>query len=201
MKKLLRIDSSSRFEGSNSRGLADIFEKKWLNINPAGEVIVREIIKKPLPHIADETIKAFYTPVDQLSDIAKSNLKVSDELIAEIKSADDILISAPMYNFSVPSALKAWIDQIVRPGFTFDSKNFTGLIPDKKVYLCLSYGGEGYSAHMSSMDFLKPYLKALFGFLGVKNIEFFALEGTHHSDSLRAKIEQAKAHMDQVLNS
>ncbi len=203
MTQLLRIDSSARVAHSHSRDLADRLEKGWLAAHPNGKVIVRDIIDQPIPHISNTTIAGFYTPADQLTADLKDALKLSDELINELKSADEILISAPIYNFSIPSALKAWIDQIVRVGqtFAYDGKSFQGLLKGKKVYFCLAYGGEGYSKEpLISMDFLKPYLQTIFGFVGFESMEFFIIEGTvKSSEALAEKVKLVQERIDKAL--
>ena len=198
MAKILRIDSSSRFEGSHSRELADYFQTMWLKQHPEDKVVVRDIIKTPLPHITDSTITGFYTPKEQLTPELKSATALSNELVEELQSADVLLLSVPMYNFSVPSALKAWIDQIVRIGHTFayDGTNFTGLVTVKRAYVICAYGSSGFQAGeaFSSFNFLEPYLQGLLNFLGISQVEFFNLEGTTADEATvaenTAKIKQ-----------
>lgn len=175
MPQLLKIDSSSRSGGSHSRALADTFTAEWQAANPAGKVVIRDVVAKPIPHISDDTIAGFYTPADQLDAKLKAALALSDELIAELFASDVILISAPIYNFSVPSALKAYIDHVSRIGktFAFDGTNFEGLVKAKKLYCALAYG-----LPANETDMLKPYLNLLFGFLGISDINFLKVEGT-----------------------
>lgn len=180
--KILRIDASSRFAGSHSRELTDYFQTTWLEQYPQDEFIVRDIINNPLPHLTDTAITGFYTPQEQLTPELKGAIALSDALIAELQSADILLLSVPMYNFSVPSALKAWIDQIVRIGrtFAYDGTNFAGLVEVKKAYIICAYGSSGFGEEepMAAFNFLNPYLKGLFSFLGVPEIDFFNLQGT-----------------------
>lgn len=175
MPKLLKIDSSSRNNGSHSRALADAFTAEWRAANPAGKVVARDLVAKPIPHISDDTIAGFYTPADRLDAKLEAALALSDELIAELLASDVILISAPIYNFSVPSALKAYIDHISRIGktFSFDGQNFEGLVKGKKLYCALAYG-----LPANETDMLKPYLNLLFGFLGIADITFLTVGGT-----------------------
>ncbi len=109
-----------------------------------------------------------------------------------------------MYNFAVPSSLKAWIDQIVRINSTFssDGKNFTGLLKNKKLYLCLSYGSNDYSTTMKGMDFTKPYLEKLFGFIGIDNSVCFLLEGssTRDKEALAEKIRALQEKMQEMID-
>ena len=182
MAKILRIDSSSRIQGSHSKELADYFQTTWLEHHPQDEIIVRDIIKTPIPHITESTITGFYTAKEQLSSQLSQAIALSDELVDELQSVDVLLLSVPMYNFSVPSALKAWIDQIVRIGrtFAYDGTNFTRLVTVKQVYVICAYGSSGFGEGepLAALNFLEPYLKQLFGFLGIKNVSFFNLEGT-----------------------
>ena len=185
MTQLLRIDASSRNGGSHSRELADAFVAEWRKANPAGRVVVRDVVANPLPHISDATIAGFYTPEAQRDARLKQALALSDELIAELMAADTILVSAPIYNFSVPSALKAWIDHVSRIGvtFAFDGKSFEGLVKGKRVYFALAYGLPAEPA----TDMLRPYLQLLFGFLGMTEMNFITVEGTVTEQAAQAK--------------
>lgn len=182
MTRILRIDSSSRIEGSHSRELADYFQATWLKKNPHDQVIIRDVIQNPCPHISDTTIAGFYTPEEQQTETMKSAIALSNELIDELQAADVLLLSVPMYNFSIPSALKAWVDQIVRIGrtFAYDGTNFTGLVTIKRAYVICAYGASGYTdgGAFSSINFLEPYLKGLLSFLGIQDIQFFNLQAT-----------------------
>jgi FMN-dependent NADH-azoreductase len=186
MTQLLKIDASSRNGGSHSRELADAFTAEWRKAHPAGRVVVRDLVAKPIPHISDATIAGFYTPEAQRDTPLKQALALSDELIAEVMAADTILVSAPIYNFTVPSALKAWIDQVSRIGvtFSFDGKSFEGLVKGKRVYFALAYGLPAEPA----TDMLRPYLQLLFGFLGMTEMNFITVEGT-----VTEQVAQAKA--------
>lgn len=107
---------------------------------------------------------------------------VSDTLIAELQSADILLLSTPIYNFTVPSALKAWIDHVVRLGKTvaYDGKQFTGLVTGKRAFVICAYGGAGFgnSGPLAAFDHLAPYLKLLLGFIGISDTRIIALEAT-----------------------
>ena len=182
MGVVLRIDSSSRTENSNSRKLGDYFEKAWMDKNREDRVLRRDLVISPIPHITAKTITGFYTPAEQLTKELQEATALSDELIEELQLADVLLITVPMYNFTVPSSLKAWIDHIVRIGRTFfyDGTNFTGLVTNKRAYVICAYGAGGYQADgvLSSFNFLEPYIKALLNFLGIQNVQFFCVEAT-----------------------
>ena len=181
MKQLLRIDCSARIEGSHSRTLADYFEDQWKEENPDAKVIYRDLVKQPLPHIQNSTIEGFYTPVDHMSQELKKATKLSDELIKELKSATEILISSPLYNLNIPSNLKAYLDQVVRIGHTFnidENGNYYGLLENKKAYLITVKGGVYKNTFMEQFDFQEPYLKVILEHMGIKTQELYSLEGT-----------------------
>ena len=206
MTRILRIDSSARLQGSHSRELADYFQNAWLKKYPHDEVIVRDVVQNPCPHISDLTIAGFNTPQEQQSEEMKRALALSNELIDELQSADVLMLSVPMYNFSVPSALKAWIDQIVRPGrtFAYDGKNFTGLVKFKYVYVICAYGASGYTDNgdFSSFNFLEPYLKSILSFLGIQNIQFFNLQATAADElTVTENTKQTKKAIDTAISA
>ncbi len=181
MPKLLRIDSSSRLQGSHSRDLGDYYEQMWRR-ETMNSVITRDLIRSPIEHINQKTIEGFYTPKDELTDELTKTLSVSDTLIAELQKADILLLTVPIYNFTIPSALKAWIDHIVRIGVTFayDGENFEGLVRTEKAIVICSYGASGYvdEGPLSAANFLEPYLGFLLTFLGIKEVQFITVEAT-----------------------
>src|SRR5215203_3188697 len=170
MPQLLRIDASARKADSHSRAMADAFVTEWKKRNPRGRIVLRDVAETHIPHITEQTIAGYFTPPQHHDRVLKDAVALSDELIEELFVADTILISAPIYNFSVPSALKAWIDHIVRIDKTFAVANggYVGLLKNRKVHVMATYGAPGYSdpATMGGMDFLKPFIASLFSFLG-----------------------------------
>jgi FMN-dependent NADH-azoreductase len=182
MTRLLRIDASGRGSGSYSRQLADAFCAAWAHKYPEGIILRRDVGLDPPAFLTDETITGFYTPLERMTDRLKSATALSDALIEELLRADEVLVASPIYNFGVPAALKAWIDQIVRIGrtFSFADGKVEGLVKGKRATILLSYGLPGYSdpAVLAPFDFLKPYFAALFGFLGFLDTRFVAVEGT-----------------------
>ncbi|RKN80033.1 FMN-dependent NADH-azoreductase [Ulvibacterium marinum] len=199
MKRLLRIDCSSRTVGSHSRTLADYFEKKWKLLNSSGTVIYRDLAKQQLPHIQNNTIEGFYTPLEHMSPESKKATALSDELIKELKSADDILISSPLYNLNIPSNLKAYFDQVVRIGHTFNTneKGYYGLLEGKSAYLATAKGGRYRGTFMESYDFQEPYLKAILEHMGIKVRGLFSLEGTSVNGILEQNKQMAQESIDQ----
>ncbi len=182
MTYILRLDTSPRKTDSLSRQLANKVQEHLLSLNPSLGVKVRDLSSENLPHISNETITGFYTAPSNMSTGLKAATALSDELISELKAANTLIISAPMYNFGMPSSLKAWVDQVVRINqtFAFDGHSFEGLVPVKRAVLVLAYGATGYTADgdFAAMNFLEPYLKALMGFLGIDDVKIIRIEGT-----------------------
>ncbi len=176
--KLLRIDSSAR-NTSVSRRLTQSFVDTWKSQHPGGTVIDRDLAKTPVSHVTDEWVAAVHTDSAKLTDDQQRLLKTSNELISEIQSADVVVIGVPMYNFTVPSSLKAWIDQIVRMGVTFSygASGPVGLIKGKKVFVLTSRGG-AYQAGTPThgFDFQEPYLRHILGFIGLTDVTFINAE-------------------------
>lgn len=177
---LLRIDASARRDGSFSRRVADGVQRAWQQAHPQGHVVVRDLARQALPHIEDATIKGYYTPAEQMTPALREATALSDVLIAELKGAQTVLISVPIYNFSLPSSLKAWIDQIVRIGHTFayEGGQFRGLVEGPRAVLALAYGAGGYQGPLAAMDHLRPYLEALLPFIGITDVKTLAVEAT-----------------------
>lgn len=204
MSCILRIDTSSRTEASYTRDLTNSFVAKWLERHPNDQVMVRDLVAAPIPHIADVTIKGYYTPADQLDVPLKSATALSDLLIDELRSADVLVLSVPMYNFSIPSALKAWIDQIVRIGrtFSYDGKGFNGLLRGKRAYVMIAYGAGGYlnGGPFGGADFVQPYLKFLLNFLGIADVTFIPVEATTAEPAtIAVNVSKARALIDAAV--
>lgn len=182
MTTLLRIDTSARTEGSHSRALGDDFQSLWSAQNPSGSVLRRDLAQNPIEQIKQTTIAGFYSPAEQMTSELREATKLSDQLIAELQSADELLITVPIYNFGVPAALKAWIDQVVRIGqtFSYDGTNFDGLVRANRATVITAYGAAGYlnSGPLSGADYVQPYLTFLLGFLGISDARFVGLEAT-----------------------
>lgn len=194
MAVLLRIDSSSRQEGSHSRALADDVETAWVLAHPDGVVVRRDLAAEPIAPISDAQIAAFFSPPEALTDELRAAAALSDRLLEELFSADAVLISAPIYNFSVPAALKAWIDQIVRirRTFDFDGAAFTGLAGGRTGYLALAYGAAGYvDGPLAAMDFHGPYLRAIMGFVGITDLHSFHVEATSTDQAAMSRSREA----------
>ncbi len=181
MPNLLRIDASARMNDSHSRRLADEIETLWLANHQDAVVQRRDLAKQPIGPIENETIAGYYTPDEAMTDSLRQATELSDKLIAELMQADALLISTPMYNFTVPAVLKAWIDQVVRIHKTFgfsDDGNLQGLVKGKPAYITIAIGAQFTGTPLVGMDFLRPYLKSLLGFIGFEQVEFISVEST-----------------------
>jgi FMN-dependent NADH-azoreductase len=173
--KLLRIDSSARQTLSVSRGLTARFAAAWQEANPRGQVVYRDLAAMPLSHVTDQWVQARDTDPAKLTPEQRQTLALSDQLTAELKTADAIVLGAPMYNFGISASLKAWIDLIVRQGHTVD---FTvrppaGLLTGKPLTVIVAQGGQ-YTpgSPTAAFDFQEPYLRHIMGVLGFKDITF-----------------------------
>lgn len=200
---LLRIDASARHNASVSRDLATTVEHAWLAAHPGGRVVRRDLAQQPVPHIDGATIQGFFTAPDAFTPALREATATSDQLIQELKQAHTVLIAAPIYNFSVPSALKAWIDQVVRIGHTFghDGQRFNGLVQGPRAVLALVYGLAGYQSPqnpLSTQDHLRPLLTTVLQFIGIEQVDVVLAEGTSGDPvqaqaSLQAARDEARA--------
>lgn len=178
MATLLHLDVSPRGDDSVSRQLTKAVVEQWKNDNPDGKVIYRDLSQKPLPFVDLPWIAAAYSTPDQHTPEQQAAIGVSNELVDELMEADEILIGTPMYDFSVPAALKGWVDHIVRLGRTFNSK-YEGLAASKKARIVLATGGSYEpGAYMEKADYVSPYIRFIFGFIGIKDVDIYLAGGT-----------------------
>jgi FMN-dependent NADH-azoreductase len=181
MPTLLHIDSSPLYGRSVSRQLTGAFVNQWKSSHPDGAVNDLDLTSTPIPPINAEWVGAAYTPEEARTAEQKQLLALSDTLLKGIEQADELVIGVPMHNFGVPSVLKLWIDQIARVGKTFAYVDGApkGLINGKKATFIIATGGI-YDAQtkMASFNFVEPYLRSVFGFLGVTDTTFLTAGGT-----------------------
>lgn len=176
--KLLHLDASALGSHSVSRGLTSAIVAELTANHPGAEVIYHDLVANPLPH---------WTPVADASDPAAV---LGAQMLDEFLAADVVVVGAPMYNFSIPSQLKAWIDRITVAGKTFryTANGPEGLAGGKRVIIASSRGGvysEGSAAQ--PMDFQETYLRAIFAFIGVTDVEFVRAEGVNFSEDHKAQ--------------
>jgi FMN-dependent NADH-azoreductase len=181
MPTLLRVDVSPMGDASVSRHLTDEFVADWKAANQGGAVVTRDLTTTSLAPVSAAWVGAAYTPADARSEEQKQTLALSDTLIAELMAADEWVFGVPMWNFGVPAVLKLWIDQIVRVGVTFQygANGPEGLIAGKKVTFLIATGGD-YTpgGPAAGYNFVEPYLRAVFGFLGVTDQTVITAGGT-----------------------
>ena len=180
MKKILHIISSPKGEYSFSNKLGNAIIEQLKAAHPGSSVQVRDLTKNPFPHLEEATLAAFFAPVAEQTPAHKAALQHSDEATAELLGADIIVIGTPLWNFGIPSVLKAWVDHIARAGLTFKytETGVEGLVKDKTVYIALASGGIYSAGPMQGYDFASTYLKGLLGFLGMTDLTVFRVEGT-----------------------
>lgn len=180
----LHIDASARKADSITRK----YTQKVLDRFEPERVLTRDL-NAPLPFLDEEWVNANFTPIDQRSDAQKNKLAVSDELIAELKEADIVVIGLPVYNFGLPASLKAWIDLVARAGVTFNYTEYgpKGLLEGKRAVVVVASGGVEVG---SEADFATNYLRHVLGFIGITEVEIVAADKLAiDADASIAKIE------------
>ncbi|WP_213804414.1 NAD(P)H-dependent oxidoreductase [Granulicella sp. dw_53] len=191
MPTLLRIDSSP-LASSISRELTNEFVATWTAAHPNGVVLTRDLAASAPAPIDAPWIGASFTPVDSRTAEQTALLALSEQLISELQQADEYVFGVAMHNFSIPSTLKLWIDQVVRAGrtFSYGAGGPQGLLTGKKATILIASGGV-YTAGTPAggMDFVEPYLKAMLGFVGITNIEFITAGGA--SQLMSGKLDRA----------
>lgn len=190
--------SSSLFNGqSKSREIAGEFVAGWMRSNPGGRVIERALAPSNIPHLSSETLAALGKTPEARTRDEQAAVAFADSLIAEAEAADTIVIAAPMYNFTIPTTLKAWIDHIARAGRTFryTAQGPEGLLKNKTVVVVVSRGGfYTGNAATSAMNHQEPYLRTVLGFLGLTDATFIEVEGQAMGPDVAAKgLEAARA--------
>jgi FMN-dependent NADH-azoreductase len=198
--KILYIQSSPNGESSSSRKVSDYLVNKLSN-EGSNTVKILDLAKNPLPHVNGLTVSAFFSPADSHSAEQKSEIKLSDEKVAELMDSDAIVISTPMWNFGMPSVLKAWIDHVVRAGktFSYSPEGLKGLVQGKKGYLVISSGSVFSEGAFASYDHIVPSLKTALGFIGITDVVVIRVEGTNTPEAAQNAILKAKAQVDQLI--
>jgi FMN-dependent NADH-azoreductase len=202
MTNLLFVSSSLFGDGSQSRLVAAELIDRWRQSNPRTTVVERDLTADSMPHLSLAVLAAANTPANERSATARQDAALADRLIEEVEGADVIVITAPMYNFSIPSALKAWIDHIARAGRTFrySAAGPEGLLKGRKVFIVTGRGGIYSDGPAKGMDFQEPYLRAMLGFLGLDDVTFIHVEGLKISPEAAASgIERARKAIDDLM--
>ena len=192
MKTLLQITSSIFTDAGQSTGLVKRYVAAWREANPDGKVVVRDLAKDPVPHIDAARFGAFLSKPDERTAEQQEVVDYSDALIAELRRVDVVVLGLPMYNFAIPSTLKAYFDHIARAGITFQytDKGAVGLLKGKEVVVFAARGG----AYVGTpLDTQTAYVVDFLAFLGMDTIKFVYAEGLAMGDE-RKQNALVKAH-------
>jgi FMN-dependent NADH-azoreductase len=190
MPNLLAIEASPRHDSSTSRKLTSVFVDAWKTSHPDGAVVVRDLVKTNPPFVDHDWIAGAYTPREQHSPESRAAIKVSDDLIAELKAADHIVMGTPMFNFSIPAVLKAYIDQIVRVGVTVSPDN-VGLLTGKKATIILATGGDfSPGSRVESYNQASGYLRQVLRWIGIADVDIILAPRARAGNAGETAIEQ-----------
>jgi FMN-dependent NADH-azoreductase len=198
MTKILHILSSINGDNSFSAQLGNAIIDKIRESHPDCEVKERNLVEEGFPHLKGSTLNAFFTPEEDRSSDHLKALRDSDRAIQEVFGADIVVIGAPLYNFGIPSPLKAWLDHIARAGVTFSygENGPKGLVTGKKVYIAMASGGIYTEGPMQGFDFVAPYLKTVLGFLGMDKVEVVRAQGTSMEKTRQNALARAMDSLD-----
>ena len=193
MSRVLIIESSARQQDSVSRQLTRDFISQWQAANPADQISVRDLALNPVPHLDSHLLGGWMKPEAQRSAEEVQALARSNELTDEVLAADVLVLAAPMYNFTIPSTLKAWLDHVLRAGVTFKytPTGPQGLLTGKRAYVLTARGGIHAGA---GSDHQEPYLRQVMAFIGIHEVTFIHAEGLNMGGDFHEKgLNQAKA--------
>lgn len=199
MSTLLVIESSARQQGSVSRQLTAQFIANWQAANPNDQIKVRDLAIDQVPHLDANLLGGWMTPAAQQSTAEQAALALSNSLTDELLAADVLVLAAPMYNFTIPSTLKAWLDHVLRAGVTFKytENGPQGLLSGKRAFVLTARGGI-YAG--SAMDHQEPYLRQALAFIGIHDVSFIHAEGLNLGGEFMEKgLSEAKGQIAQVI--
>lgn len=198
MKQVLHIISSPKNEASMSRVLGKKVIQSLKEKHPQANITEYDLSKIHMPHLTESHINAFFTPAEDRTQVENAEISTSDKALSDLMIADILVVEVPMYNWNIPSTLKAYFDQIARAGFTFkyeykgDSLLPTGLLKNKKAYIVTSSGGIYSEGKLKKYDFTTSYVKFFLELIGIEVINIFRAEGQAiygRDESLRKGIE------------
>lgn len=200
MSKLLHIKASVFGDNGQSNQLATRYIDQWQQKLLGNEVVVRDLVADAVPHLDGEVVGAFFTPEEQRSEQQNEIVAFSDTLIQEIREADEIVLGLPLYNFGVPSQMKAYFDHLARAGVTFKYTDTgpVGLIDDKPVRVFATRGGLYKD---TGMDHQVPFLKQFLGFIGLNTVEVIYAEGLSMEGVKEEALAKARGEVDQLISS
>lgn len=198
MSRVLIIESSARQQDSVSRQLTQTFISQWQTAHPNDSITVRDLAVNPVPHLDINLLGGWMKPAEQRNDLEQVSLERSNELTDELLAADVLVMAAPMYNFAIPSTLKAWLDHVLRAGVTFKYTETgpQGLLSGKRAYVLTARGGI-YAG--STADHQEPYLRQVMAFIGIHDVTFIHAEGMNLGGDFQEKgLSQANAKLSLV---
>ena len=206
MKTLLVLNASGRITRSITRQLTNRFAESWLAVNPDGRVVPRDLGLNPPPPVNEGWIAAAFTAPAERSDTANETLRVSETLIEEIAAADLVLLGTPIYNFGMPAQLKAFFDQIVRVGRTFEftsdaAEPYRPILSPKPVIVVVSAGTTALhpGGAIAHLNFLEPHLQTVLGFIGLIDVTFVRVgDEEHGGDGFKRSLAAAEAALDEL---
>lgn len=201
MKQILMLDVSPRGTDSASRSVAETLKTRLAELYPSAQIIRRDLAAESLPHLDEATLRAISTGDPVEADRLKAAARLSDRLTDELLGSDLLVIATPMWNFGIPSALKAWIDLVVRPGRTFQysDSGVLGLAKDKKAILVLASGGVFSEGPWRPWDFVEPYLRQILGFIGIADVQTVRAEGMNISALVADAVPKANKAIDELI--
>lgn len=204
--QILHVDSSLLGDASASRQLTSTIVRKLLAACPVATVKYRDLATNAVPHLTGEVAAGFrsHDAVAEVDAATAQDRALSEELVTEFLASSVIVIGAPMYNFSVASQLKAWIDRVAQPGRTFryTAEGPVGLSGGRRVIVASTRGGVYSMGAASSMDFQESYLQAIFKFLGISEVQFVRAERlTKGADLRRQSIAGAEAQVVEAVSN
>ncbi len=200
---LLHLDASPRGARSHSRKLGQEFLAAWRAAHPQGQVIVRDVGQEPPPFVTEAWVEGAFAPADSHSPAARQAIAVSNQYVDELLAADQLVITTPIYNLSLPAALKAWIDQIVRVGRTFgfaSGGGYEGLARNKRALIIVASGSDFRpNTPGGAYNFLEPYLRAVLGFIGITEVQFIYAHSLNAGNPAgAAAVAEAQATLQQL---
>lgn len=193
MKKILQINSSLMGDQSYSIKLSQAITAKIQQKYPENTLEVLDLVETQIPQLTPEVLTSFFVPAEQQTEAHKESVKLSDALVRQLLESDVLVVGAPLYNLTIPTQLKAWIDHITRAGITFGySENGpVGLVKGKKIYIAMTAGGVYTEGGNKENDFVVPYLKTFFGFLGMTDVTVIRAEGLKVPGIMEHSMEKA----------
>ncbi|WP_342629685.1 NAD(P)H-dependent oxidoreductase [Nguyenibacter vanlangensis] len=201
MNRILMIEVSPRGQDSASRAVAGTLATRLASLCPSAQFVRRDLASERLPHLDDVTLRAISTKDPAEAIRLKEAAYQSDRLTDELLASDLLVIATPMWNFGIPSALKAWIDLVVRPGRTFHYTDggVVGLAKNKKAILVLASGGVFTEGPWRPWDFVEPYLRQILGFSGIEDVRCVRVEGMNIPDLAAGAVEKANKIVESLI--